>query len=88
MTRMILNVEQSVLLAKIKQVLMDYRAGGSIDDKARDILEAVLSSTPVPARDLRECVICGEQVTVSNATQEWENRHGHGSTPVVSTVTA
>jgi len=28
-------------------------------------------------RDLRECTICGEQVTVSNATAAWEARHAH-----------
>ncbi|QDK01380.1 hypothetical protein SEA_WATERT_111 [Microbacterium phage WaterT] len=28
-------------------------------------------------RALRECVICGEKVTESNATEEWEKRHEH-----------
>lgn len=26
---------------------------------------------------IRECVICGERVTMSNATEEWESRHTH-----------
>lgn len=30
-----------------------------------------------PARLLCECTVCGEQVTVSNATEEWEKRHAH-----------
>jgi hypothetical protein len=29
------------------------------------------------ARHIRECVICGERVTASNATPEWEKRHEH-----------
>lgn len=28
-------------------------------------------------RQIRECVICGERVTMSNATDEWEQRHLH-----------
>lgn len=28
-----------------------------------------------PARYLRECVICGEKVTISNATEKWEAAH-------------
>lgn len=31
--------------------------------------------SPTPARQVRECVICGEVVTMSNATEEWEKRH-------------
>ncbi|USH44563.1 hypothetical protein SEA_CASSITA_110 [Microbacterium phage Cassita] len=26
---------------------------------------------------LRECVVCGEKATESNATEEWEKRHEH-----------
>lgn len=33
--------------------------------------------TEAPARALRECVVCGEKVTESNATEEWEKRHEH-----------
>jgi hypothetical protein len=28
-----------------------------------------------PARFLRECVICGEKVPISHATETWEAKH-------------
>ena len=73
----ILNVQQSVLLARIKQVVADHRYGGTQDEMARAILEVVLEPIPTPARDIRECVICGDMVTVSNATERWEAMHRH-----------
>lgn len=36
-------------------------------------------ANPTPARQLRECQVCGEQTTMSNATEEWEARHRHGA---------
>lgn len=35
------------------------------------------SSHVTPTRAIRECTICGEKVTESNATEAWEKRHEH-----------
>jgi hypothetical protein len=49
--------------------------GSAEDDRAEH------PEPPVPARELRECTICGEKVTVSNATEAWEKRHEHPEPP-------
>lgn len=60
-----------------------FAVDGLPDDEDYAIADAVLAAgfrrTAVqePSRQIRECVVCGEKVTMSNATEEWEKRHEH-----------
>lgn len=71
------------VVAPIRGWIEEHRVGNGGFDcvQARDvhqILERVLlSNDQRPARELRECTICGEKVPVSHATETWEALHRH-----------